>query len=111
MGEPVRHRAGDEPEPDFAGLKRRYEALSARAQAELALAPDDRHLVALDIILRGAVAQLSRAAFAEARMAEAVRRARIDGYEEGRRSAPRSRPPGPRDRTGSPLLNVVRTGG
>jgi hypothetical protein len=108
MGEPARQRASDEPE-GFADLKRRYAALSVRAEAELALAPGDRHLTALNIILRGAVTQLSRAMFAEARLASAARQARIDGYEEGRRAAARSRAPRPRARTGSPLLNAVRT--
>lgn len=110
MGAPARQRAEDEPE-SFADLKRRYTALAVRAEAELALAPGDRHLTALNIIMRSAVTELTRAMFREARLASAARQARIDGYEEGRRFAARTRPPRPRDRTGAPLLNVVRTGG
>src|SRR5579859_4974235 len=110
MGEPARHRAKDEPEPDWADLKRRFAALTARAEAELAAALGDRHLTALVITLRGAVTQLSRAAFGEIRASEAARRARIDGYEEGfRAAAARGRVPRPRHAAArNPLLNVVR---
>lgn len=100
MGQPARHRAEDEPEPDLADLKRRFADLAARAEAELSQSPGDRHLVALNIILRGAVNQLSRVTFGEARVATAARQARIDalsevaaavpGQRKGRHSASRS---------------------
>jgi hypothetical protein len=110
MGEPARHRAEDEPEPpDLAELRRRFAALTARAEAELAQSPGDRHLTALTICLRAAVTQLSRATFDSLRVAGSLRQARIDGYDEGYAAASRQRVPRARHAaTRNPLLNVVR---
>jgi hypothetical protein len=91
MGQPARHRAEDEPEPDLADLKRRFADLAARAEAELSQAPGDRHLVALNIILRGAVNQLARVTFGEARVATAARQARIDALSEVAAAVPGQR--------------------
>src|ERR1700733_8790694 len=106
MGEAARQRASDEPEPepDLADLKRRFAAPADEAEAELAGAPGDRHLIALVITLRGAVGQLSRVTFGEARMATAARQARIDALSEVQAPA-RQRVPRARDGGRRPLLN------